>query len=234
MSVTHDTFRQNIDRLKTDLAEQGLRVQSLIETAFEAVFARDPAGGPRVAAMDESIDRADVEIEKSAVRLLTAATAQSAGLGPEQLRLVLTIVKINNELERIADAGVGIAEAIPGNAAATIPVPETFRVLANSVIGILRDANTSFDKANPALARVVLLSEDAVGAFKQALIRETQAQLARGQISADLAFARLEIATFCQVMADHCTNIAEQVIYVASGSIVRHMKGQWEELPPPA
>src|SRR5688572_11950725 len=103
MPTSPDGFQKRLDRLKADLAEQGRRVQSLIEAAFECAFARDVRAAERVIAGDEAIDAADVNIEKASVQLMTDATAEGAALAPEQLRAVLTIVKVNNELERIAD-----------------------------------------------------------------------------------------------------------------------------------
>ncbi len=229
MPTTVEGFQQRLSALKADLIAQGRRVQSISEAAFDAIFSRDDATAARVVAMDEEIDRVDVELEKNCVALLTDACGASCTLEPERLRLVLTIVKVNNELERIADVAVSIAEEarlIPDSVAA---LPPTFRVLANSVVGIIRDATNCLDRADPELARVVLLSEEAVGQFKKALVRDAQDQLAAGRMTLPFAMALNETATFCLVMADHCTNIAEQVMYSATGTIVRHMQGHWEE-----
>jgi phosphate transport system protein len=106
-------------------------------------------------------------------------------------------------------------------------------VLANSVIGILRDVDTAFARVDPTLAKVVLASEDAVEEFKKAVLRDAQVQVSKGTLSVDEAFVLQELATNCEIMAGHCTNIAEQVLYVATGAIVRHMAGHWQqyELP---
>lgn len=232
MPISPEGFQKRLDRLKADLVEQGRRVQSLIEAAFEAAFARDAEAAQRVIAGDEAIDAADVSIEQASVQLLADATAEGAALAPEQLRAVLTIVKVNNELERIADAGVYVAEQVEALRSVGQPMPETFRVMTNSVVGILRDTNTAFDRTDADLAKVVLASQDAVGEFKRALVRDGSQRVASGSMSVDFAFTLQEIATSCEDMADHCTNIAEQVIYVASGTIVRHMHGHWEEVRP--
>jgi phosphate transport system protein len=234
MTTTADGFAARLAKLKADLVEQGRRVQTLIEAAFESVLSRDTAAAGQVIGMDEKVDQVDVELEKASVQLLQDATREGAELPLDQLRMVLTIVKINNELERIADAGVAVAEHAPSlQKTGATTLPETFRVLANSVIGILRDADTAFARLDPALAKVVLASEDAVEEFKKAVLREAQTQVAKGVLSVDAAFLLQELATNCEIMAGHCTNIAEQVIYVASGKIVRHMAGHWEqyELP---
>lgn len=232
MPISPDGFRTRIDRLKADLVAQARRVQSLMEGAFDCAFARDAQAAAHTIALDELIDRVDVEIEKAAVQLLTDACSSGAALTPDQLRLVLTIVKVNNELERIADAGVAIAELVPTLIAQSRPLPDTLRVITNSVVGILRDCAQALERTDAHLAKVVLASEDAVEQFKRAILRDAQVQVQSGRMSVDLAFLLQEIATHCLVVSQHCTNIAEQALYVATGAIVRHTGGHWEEVPP--
>lgn len=234
MPLTQENFTQRVDALRADLVQQGHRVQAMVERAFNAVFDRDQAGGRAAGQMDEEIDRVDVAIEKAAVALLTDACKESANLEPTQLRMVLTIVKINNELERIADVGVSIAEETAlfsrcAHGTGAEP-PPTFRVLANSCIGILRDSITSLQRMDGKLAKSVLMSETAVGAFKQALVQDIQQQVQGQRLALDMASALHDTAMFCVNISDHCTNIAEQVMYVSTGTIVRHMHGKWEEI----
>ncbi len=225
-----EEFGRQVGALKAELVVQGARVRALIEASIEAVFARDEQAAQLASARDEEIDRVDVELEKAAVGVLTRATGVGSRLEESQLRGVLMIVKVNNELERIADVGVDIAQDVGAFRAHCDHLPPTFRVLANSVIGILRDAVTSLDRVDPELARVVLLSEEAVLAFKQALVRDVQTQVSTGRMSVDLASALHDVALRCVNIADHCTNIAEQVMYTASGKIVRHMHGRWQDV----
>ncbi|HYF15358.1 MAG TPA: PhoU domain-containing protein [Phycisphaerales bacterium] len=226
-------FAQRTVALKNELLAQGGRVQALLEAAFTALFARDPAGAANAIRLDDAIDGADVALEQACVALLTDATRGGAELDPRALRDVLTIVKANNELERIADVGVDIAELVQPLQKHPGQFPDTFRVLANSVVGILRDVNASMGRNDPALANIVLQSQHAVWAFKGALVREAEAQIAHGRLATDFAFHLHEIAGYCEMIADHCTNIAEQVIYVNTGAIVRHMDTRWVEVPRP-
>lgn len=235
MTTPAEGFANRLAGIKATLVEQGRRVQALIEAAFESVMTRDVAAAMRVVQMDEMVDSVDISIEQSSVQLLQDATSAGAAMSVEKLRMVLTVVKINNELERIADAGVTVAQLVAPLHKSNAVLPETFKVLANSVVGILRDADTAFSRIDPALAKVVLASEDAVEEFKKALLREAQVQVSKGKMSVDEAFLLQELATNCEIMAGHCTNIAEQVLYVATGAIVRHSTGHWEqyELPKP-
>jgi phosphate transport system protein len=228
-------FSKRTARLQADLVEQGRRVQSMLEGAFESLFEHNPQRATAVVAQDDVIDAADVEIEKACVVLLTEATRQSAELEPHHLRQVLTIAKVNNELERVADVAVDLAELAQQVSSSTngAAVPDTFRVMANSVIGILRDVNTAVLRNDAALANIVLQSQHAVTAFKSAILRDAEEKIARGQMTVDVAFRLHEIASQCEIIADHCTNIAEQVIYITTGKIVRHMQNSWVEVSRP-
>jgi phosphate transport system protein len=230
MPTTPQGFSDRLAGLKATLVEQGQRVQKLLEDAFEATFARDAAAAARVVERDDEIDRVDVEVERAAVQLLTDATHEGAQLDAHQLRTVLTIVKINNELERIADGAVTIAERAQTIAHLQSDIPGTFRVMANSVVGILRDTHRAFERSDTALAKVVLQSEHTVEVFKAAILQEAERRIASGETPVEVAFSLHEIANECCRMADHCTNIAEQVIYLVSGAIVRHTDGKWVEV----
>jgi phosphate transport system protein len=234
MAASTEGFTKRITRLQADLVEQGRRVQAMLEGAFESLFEHNTERAASVVSQDDVIDGADVEIERACVALLTDATRQNAELDSQQLRMVLTIAKVNNEMERIADVAVDLAElAQQVSAANGSTLPDTFRVMANSVIGILRDVGTAVMRNDPALANIVLQSQHAVTAFKSAILRDAEEKIAKGQMTVDVAFRLHEIATQCEIIADHCTNIAEQVIYVTTGAIVRHTQNSWVEVPRP-
>lgn len=225
--TTSADMAQRIARLQGDLVEQGRRVLAMLEASFDAAFARDAARAAAAEAQDDAVDAVDVAIERAAVQLLSDATRAGAAMEPSDLRAVLTIVKVNNELERIADCAVEVAGLVRRHAGTTGAYPDTFRVMANSVIGILRDTNIAVQRSDAALAKVVLQSQHAVTAFKAALLRDAEEKIARGVMQVDFAFQLHEMATECERIADHCTNIAEQVIYQTTGAIVRHTDAQW-------
>lgn len=230
MPTTPEGFQIRVAQIRAELVQQGRRVQAMLESASEALFARDVAKARLVATQDDAIDKTDVEIERASVALLTEACRDGANLSPDQLRAILTVVKVNNELERAADEAAGIAQAVGALSSFPSPLPDTFRVVANSVVGILRDVCTSYDKSDPRLAKIVLQSQDTASAFKRAIMRDAEVRIRAGQIGADFAFLMHEVATSFERIADHCTNVAEQVIYAATGAIVRHEQGHWVEV----
>lgn len=222
---------QRIAHLRERLAEQGQLVASLLEAALTAFYQRDAADAAGVAAEDDRVDRVDVEIEKESVALLSQAARTGCELDQSQIRQILTIVKINNELERVADVGTDIAEMVGDLAHPDTRFPETTRVMTNSVLGLVRDAVGSFENADADLARVVLQSEHVVLAFKVEILRKAEVRVTEGTMTIDSAFDLHELISHCMLIADHCTNIAEQVIYERTGMIVRHMEGAWVERP---
>ena len=234
MTDTPTALKDRLDRLKDALDAQGAAVVALVEDAVEALFEGDEADARRVIDADAPIDREDVRIEREAVALLQEAVAGERGLLSEaQIRLVLTIVKVNNEVERIADLMVlsaGQAAAFRVLREGDGPgIPPAFRVLANSVIGIVQLTVQSLRRMDGADAGVVLRSEDTTEAFKRALLRDTESRLARGEGTVDEAFALHSAAAAFARAADHCTNISEQIIYVDTGLIVRHENDKWSD-----
>jgi len=234
MSGESSDFERRIDRLKADLVAQGSRVLTMVEEAVEAVFDHDVEKAARVEAQDTIIDKADVEIERAAVAIFTDMAATRVDIPHEQIRLVLTIVKVNNEMERIADEAVGVAQRAPALADLNRPLPDRFRVMANSVIGIIEATNTCFERIDPELAQTVLASDDLVDRFEHQILLDMQREVAGGAMPVDDAFAIGKIAAAFERIDDHCTNIAEQAIYVSTGKIVRHTRGSWTSPEQPA
>jgi phosphate transport system protein len=138
-------------------------------------------------------------------------------------------VKINNELERIADCAVNIAEVVTGEPKLPDGVPDQFRVMANSVIGMLRDANRALSRLDIELAQRVLTFDDAVDRFKREIVFDVQNKLAKGTFEVPFAFRLHTVTKSLERIADHCTNICEQLIYLETGRVVRHLPEGWTE-----
>lgn len=229
MPDTPEGLDQRLSALLTDLVAQGRRVEDLIEQSLDAVFQRDAELATRVVDLDDTVDRVDVEIERSAVAILFDATRENVHLDQTQGRRLLNGVKINNELERIADIGVAMAERVKRLETPDQPIPPTLRVMANSVVGILRDAIGALERGDATLAKLVLRGEAAIETFKTEIMRDAERQVLGGQMSIAFAFFLNGIAAQLVMMADHCSNVAEQVIYAETGAIVRHGETGWVE-----
>lgn len=217
-------FSVQLAALRSTLVAQGERVLDLVLKSVESYFDLDKQKAAAVLAADDLIDRVDVEIERASIPLL------AMGVTDEHcIRSVLTVVKVNNELERIADLGVAIAEVVEAYPDLQERMPPTFRVMANSVIGMLRDVVRALGDGNPKLAQQVLLFDDTVSRFKQEISLHAQEKVASGGFSVQFAFRLTSVTKSLERIADHCTNVAEQVIYLETGKIVRHRPEGWSD-----
>jgi phosphate transport system protein len=222
------TFNHNLAQLKDNLARQGERVLDLTTRAVESYFERDLDKAASVVNGDSVIDKVDVEIERASIPLLAMGETDE-----HAIRSVLTIVKVNNELERIADLAVNIAEVALDSGQTNERVPNTFRVMANSVIGMLRDANRALAKADTRLAERVLGFDDTVERFKTEIILDAQQKVAAGEFGVKFAFRLLSVVKALERIADHSTNVCEQIIYLETGHVVRHLPEGWSKPVPP-
>ena len=218
------TFDSSLAKLRQDIVAQGDRVLDITLKAVECYFDGDRAKAAAVIAADEEIDRVDVEIERASIPLLAMGVTDE-----KSIRSVLTIVKVNNELERVADCAVDIAEAVGSEVPLPARIPDAFRVMANSVIGMLRDSNRALADGNTNLAQQVLLFDDTVAMLKKQLMMSAQEQVAAGTLPVEYAFRLLSITKSIERIADHCTNVCEQVIYLHAGLIVRHRPEGWSK-----
>ncbi|MDG1137418.1 MAG: PhoU domain-containing protein, partial [Phycisphaerales bacterium] len=129
-------FEKKLAQLSADLNTQGDRVSDQLLRAVESSFDGDIDSAKVVVQSDGAIDKVDVEIERACIELLRLGAKDE-----HSIRSVLTIVKVNNELERIADCAVIVAESAIHHKNLIASAPPTFRVMANSVIGMARDTN---------------------------------------------------------------------------------------------
>jgi phosphate transport system protein len=201
------TFHKKLAQLKDDLITQGDRVVELTLRAVESFFEVDLAKAQAVIDEDSVIDRVDVEIERASIPLL--------GMGESDEHAIRSVLTVD------------IAEQVVQHGALPEPVPRTFQVMANSVIGMVQDANRALSQDDTALAERVLRYDDTVDEFKSSIVMDAQEKVASGEFGAAFAFRILTVAKALERIADHCTNICEQVIYLESGLIVRHLPEGW-------
>jgi phosphate transport system protein len=165
------------------------------------------------------VDEEEVKVEKSAIDLL--ALQQPAAV---DLRTVTTIIKVNADFERIADCAVNIAQrALPLSHLSDYDAPSDLKLMANTVLAILRDTMKAFNLRDEALARNVLKSDDVVDALYHQIVQDMITMMETDGQKANLELGNIMIAKNLERIADHCTNIAEDVIYIHTGRIIRHL-----------
>jgi phosphate transport system protein len=224
VTPTDEQFLSLLNDLKGELVLQADRVLAQTTIAVDCCFNREDTNLSQIEEAEKVIDQADVEIERHSVPLLAMGQTD-----PYAIRSVLTIVKVNNELERIADCAANIA-----NAVSETPTPsDRFKVMANSVLGMLRDSNRSLADGNADLARQVLSFDDAVNEFKREIVLDAQRGIAEGRLNVEEGFSLMKVTKSLERIADHCTNICEQVIYLETGKIMRHDAEGWGDAVEP-
>jgi len=216
--VSH-RFTDLLADLKSRLSRMGASVQQSVELSIEALVALDAKLAQQVIEGDAKVDEEEVKVEKGAIDLL-ALHQPAAG----DLRMITTIIKANSDFERIADCAVNIAQRVlPLSRHDGYEVPADLKLMANSVIGTLRDTIKAFNLSDEAVARHVLRGDDVVDALYHQIVQDTLTQMESARHDADVDLANIMIAKNLERIGDHCTNIAEDVIFVRLGRIVRHL-----------
>jgi phosphate transport system protein len=212
-------FTDLLDELKSRLSRMGAVVQQHVEQSVEALVTLDTKLAEHVIEGDNKVDDEEVKVEKGAIDLL-ALHQPAAG----DLRMITTIIKANSDFERIADCAVNIAQRVlPLSQHDGYEVPDDLKLMANSVIGTLRDTIKAFNLSDEAVARHVLRGDDVVDALYHQIVQDTLTQMEATRQQADIDLANIMIAKNLERIGDHCTNIAEDVIFVRLGRIVRHL-----------
>jgi len=208
-----------LDDLKTRVARMSAMVQQVVDLAVDAVLKADARLAQRVIDGDNKIDDEEVQVEKAAIDLL-ALHQPAAG----DLRLITTVIKVNSELERIADCAVNAAQRVlPLARDGDYAVPPDLKLMCSSLVKTLREAIRAFNQNDVDLARQVLRSDDVVDALYHQIVQDMLAQIESDGRRANADLSNIMIAKNLERIADHCTNIAEDVIYIHTGRIIRHL-----------
>ncbi len=195
-------------------------VLQVVEQSCEAVFTADAKLAQETIALDQRIDDEEVRVEKSAIDVL--ALQQPAAV---DLRTVTTIIKVNADFERIADCAVNVAQRVlPLSQIPDYRPPSDLRLMANTVLAILRDTIKAFNLRDEALARHVLKSDDVVDALYHQIVQDMICLMETDGQKATSDLGNIMIAKNLERIADHCTNIAEDVVYIHTGRIIRHLR----------
>ncbi len=212
-------FDEELAELHKEIIRMGVLTQEAIYQSIEALKSRDRIKAQQVIASDNEIDKLEVLIDQKCIDLI-ARFQPLAG----DLRFIATGMRINADLERIADLAVDIAQRVLELAnkpilKALIDIP----MLSTVAQHMVRDAIGSFINKDVELARTVALSDkqadDLRNRIQEELINE---YMLRDPRSADRAVPLLLIARHLERICDHTTNIAEDVIYMVEAKVVKH------------
>lgn len=214
-------LQKEIERLKKDILSLVAIVEENVRRAVRSIENRDTDMGEKVLEVDNEIDRKEVEIEEECLKIL--ALHQPVAI---DLRFIAAVLKLNNDLERIGDLAVNIAErALYLAKAEKTSIAFDYREMTRKTDAMLKKSFDSFVAMNTALAREVIASDDEVDEIERHIVAQTEKAIRQHPDQVDRLLHHMFVARHLERIADHATNIAEDVIYLVEGEIVRH----WEK-----
>jgi phosphate transport system protein len=215
-------FDTELQKLKELILSMGGHVEQAIEEATQALVLREPDRLSKVFELEELINRDHIVVDESCLNLLARQAPMAA-----DLRLIVAIMKINTDLERMGDQAVNISQ----NAKRYLTEPALKPLIdlprmAHDVRKMVRDSLDSFVSRDETLAKKVLDQDNVVDALKDQIFRELITYMMADPRAIERALTLILIARNLERIGDHATNVAEDVIFAISGRDVRHGAGK--------
>jgi phosphate transport system protein len=212
-------LQYRLNALVLRLDHMGMRVEQALVDALRALRKNDEQAGQAVDQNDPIIDREEVEIEQECIRLL--ALYQPAAV---DLRTLCTIIKINSDLERIADLAAGMGRRVKHLVADEVSLDdyEEFQHLAQATMDILGRTVRMLGQSTVETAWKIIQADDLIDKGYKHLVQAVLKHEDRRVGGAGAAMTVINLAKALERIGDHCTNIAEDVIFLRTGDIVRH------------
>lgn len=211
-------FVEELDQLKTKLLEMSSLVEAAIQRSISAVTQKDRTAADEVFRNEARINAIEVEIDEFAINLLVLHQPMAA-----DLRLIVAALKINTDLERMGDLSVNIAQRAMSLIEEPVIKPMIdIPHIAGLVQSMVRKSLDAFVTRDAELARSVLASDDAVDSLRTASYHELVSFMERDPENIKAALDLLAITRNLERLADHSTNIAEDVLFLVKGIDVRH------------
>jgi phosphate transport system protein len=225
-SHTSRDFESELRELRANLLGMAARCERIVRLAMGAFLEASASLTAEVKELDRLIDRDEIETDHLALKIL--ALRQPVA---HDLRLVTTALKLVTDLERIGDEAVNIAERAEEIEDGSPRAPTAhLEEMADLTLRMLRDALDAFVNAETAGAELVRSADDAVDELYGRSLRETTEFIAKHPDRALDGVRVIRVAKYLERIADHATNVAEQIIFIVAGKDVRHLTNP----PPPA
>lgn len=211
-------LQREIENLKKRILTLGAIVEEHVYLAAKAINDRDEKLAQQVIDGDMKIDEMEVDLEEECLKLL--ALHQPVAI---DLRFIVAVLKINNDLERIGDLAVNIGERAAYLAVKEpVKMPFDFQKMTEKVRAMLKKSLDSLVNMDPNLALEVCKKDDEVDAINHETFKKVAEGIKKHPNESDCLLHLLSVSRHLERMADQATNIAEDVIYMIDGTIVRH------------
>ena len=212
-------FDDELQKLKEKLLRMGSLVEDAVKNSITALVERDNALAELVIENDRLVNTLDVEIDEESIRLIALRQPMAS-----DLRFITMAMKITTDMERMGDLAVNIAErALELNTEPMLKPYIDIPKMREIAQGMIRDALNAFVKKDKKLAVDVIMRDDEVDNLKRDVLEELALFMAKDPTTVSRAMKISFVATYLERIADHATNIAEMVIYLIEGKIIRHM-----------
>lgn len=209
---------RKIEDLKKQILALGAKVEENVHVSVKALGCRDPELAIKVIDGDAEVDQAEVDLEEHCLEIL--ALHQPVA---DDLRYIIAVLKINNDLERIGDLAVNIAEtAIFLCTQEARENPFQFDTMAEKTQDMLKMSLDCFVNQDVETANEVCIADDEVDYHKHRIHEQFQEMIRSSDDNLDSLVHLFLVSRHLERIADHATNIAEDVIYMVTGDIHRH------------
>ncbi|MFH1477223.1 MAG: phosphate signaling complex protein PhoU [Verrucomicrobiota bacterium] len=211
-------LQQEIDKLKRRLLALSADVENDVRIAVRSVEDREKTLAETVLKRETHINSAEVEVEEECLKILALYQPVAA-----DLRYIIAVLKINQDLERIGDLAVHIAER--GQFLCQQPrfdFPFRLGIMADKTQAMLKKVLDAFVNLDDAAARTVCAADDEIDAIHREIFLQVKAAITGNVQLFEPLLQILHISRHLERIADHATNIAEDLIYLIEGRIVRH------------
>jgi phosphate transport system protein len=211
-------FVQQIELLKSEIIRMGSAVERMVDDALRAYIDRSPAAAEAVFQQEHQVNAYEIGIDNAVADIL--ALHQPVA---KDLRFLLAAMKINNDLERIGDHAVNIAESAATHARRPeLSIPADIPQMAQITREMLRVALDGFIHGNPEQCRAVLRSDDSIDDLNRKIARDVIAVIKSNPDAVEQAFDLVRVSRNLERIGDLATNIAEEVIYYLEAQVVKH------------
>ena len=215
-------LQREIENLKKSLLTLCALVEHQLESAMNALQERDEGQAQGVLEQDAEVDRREVEVEEECLKALALHQPVAC-----DLRFLVSVLKMNKDLERIGDMGVNIArKAITLAGYSDVEIPFDLAGMWHKARAMLRDSIDALVNRDAPLAQRICARDCEVNRMKKEIRRQAEDLLRSQPHRVTVWLALLGVSRNLERIADHAVNIAEDVIYLVEGRIVRHEEPQ--------
>ena len=214
----HRSFEDDLDKLRTRLVRMGSLVEEQVEFAFKALLECDRSLAKLVIERDDKVDKLDIKIDKQCQRIFALQQPVAS-----DLRLLLASIKINNELERIGDMATNISKPILDDASICTLVKDLgMDKITNATYKMVKASLDAFVNNDAELAKHVLPTDSTVDSLELQYKADILSLMKSKPEIISQGVELISILGNIERMADHATNIAENVIFLFEAKMVRH------------